>query len=203
MQLDIAFILGGSGNEANEIVRKQKTIVKHMLKSYDVAQGKTHVGVISKTTPAAIKLKIGQIQNQAELYRSIEDMQLSGPTEELLKALQIASDNIFDSSNGGRPGYKNSLVVFVEKDIDLDNNAFKAAKERLKALGVNIIVIDVTSKVDPKKLSQLVPMHNVFFFPPLLDELDMSMYPLVKTMQPGNILYSFFICMLSFSFEIH
>ena len=109
----------------------------------------------------------------------------------LIDALTLASDQLFTVVNGARPAFKKSLVVFIDGKIDADKAALKAVGRELKNKGINVIVIDVTSKGDPKQLEELVPLHNVFFFPPKLDELDMTLYPVVRALQPGEIKFIF------------
>ena len=174
-----------------ENARKQKTILKHLLTSYNVSPGKTHVGVIRNTKPkASIALKIGQVQYPTALYNEIDKMKVTD-SGTLIDALRLASDQLFTVVNGARPAFKKSLVVFIDGKIDADKAALKAVGRELKNKGINIIVIDVTSKGDTKQLEELVPLHNVFFFPPKLDELDMALYPIVRALQPGEIKFIF------------
>ena len=191
VELDIAFILGAKGVQAVDNARKQKTILKHLLTSYNVSPGKTHVGIIRNTKlKASIALKIGQVQYPTALYKEVEKMKVT-ESGKLIDALTLASDQLFTAVNGARPAFKKSLVVFIDDKIVADKAALKAVGRELKNKGITTIVIDVTSKGDLKQLEELVPLHNVFFFPPKLDELDMALYPVIRALPPGEFNFSF------------
>lgn len=190
VQLDIAFIVGAKEPQAAETARKQKTILKHLLTSYNVSPGNTHVGVIRNIKPKAIiALKIGQIQDPAALYQEVDKMKTTD-SGKLIDALRLSSDQMFTVANGARPAFKKSLVVFIDGKIDADKAALKLVGSQLKGKGINVIVIDIASKADPRQLKELVPLFNVFFFPPKLDELDMVLYPVIRALQPGEVEFS-------------
>ena len=182
--LDLGFIVGASGAKGFEMLEKQKKIIKHMLQSYDVAPSKTHVGVIQKGLQPKIAIKLGQFKELLKLESAINQLGVNDAGR-MVDSLRLADEKMFSSSYGGRPGYKKSLVVFVDKKIEEDKEGLEEAGKSLKNNGVNVIVIDLDEAAGKEDLKGIAPLNHVFFFPPLLDDLDMVLYPIVRAVHPG------------------
>lgn len=176
--------MGTSDRHANGILRKQKNIIKHLLKSYDVSPGKTHVGIIIRSNPSVISLELGQIKNRDLLYKQIDKIEVPEPGD-LADALVIATNGVFSPFYGARSDFRKSLVVFVDGNFDSNKAALKSSAIKLKNNGVNMIVIDVSTEIDPRLMGEKDQVFDAFFFPPLLEDLDIALYPVVKAMQPG------------------
>lgn len=180
-------MIGATGPNSQETFDKQKKILKHMLRSYDVSPDRTHVGIISSGNPAKIDVKLGQVKDQKALYSQIDQISLQKSDRDgVLAALNIAYNDMFTKVNGARLGFKKSLVVFVNDKLDADEDALKAVGEKLKESGVNVIVVGLSGKVDERQTKLIAPLYDVFFFPPQLDELDMSVYPITQAVYPGE-----------------
>ena len=158
-----------------------------MLTSYDVAPGKTQVGLIQKGTTPRLIVKIGDAADSNRLLSVIDSIGTNDDGR-LLDALKFANDEMFKTRNGARPGYKRSLVVFVNEKIDAETNALKDIGIKLKDNGINVIVVGLNEEADKTKMMAVAPLNDVFFFPPLLDELDMALYPIVRSTYPGKLL---------------
>ena len=184
--LDLGFVIGASGYKAFETLQKQKRIIKHTLKSYDVAPGKTQVGFVQKGKVPTIAMKLGEFNSLEQITAAVNKVGVNDAGR-LRDALVVANDRMFLSSYGGRPGFNRSLVVFVNEKLDEDINALEEVGKKLKDNGVNVIVVGLNEEADVEKLSALSPLNHVFVFPPLLDELDMMLYPVIKSTYPGNI----------------
>ena len=184
--MDIAFIIGSSDANSKSVIEKQKKVIKQLLNSYDVFPGKTHVGVIIRSNPSVISLEVGQIKDREKLYKQIDKIEIT-ERGNLADALAIANNGVFSPVYGARADFRKSLVVFVDGYPYSDKAALKSFGEKLKNKGINMIVIDVSSDIEPSVLEEKTPYYDVFFFPPLLDELDIALYPVVKSMQPGQL----------------
>lgn len=186
--LDLGFVVGASGMKATEMLDTQKRLIKHMLTSYDVAAGKTHVGVVQKGSKALVAIRLGQYKDIPKLVSEIDNLGVNDMGN-LADSLNVAGRRLFSSSYGGRIGGKKSLIVFVSEKLKEDKIALKEAGEMLRNYGVNVIVIGLNEDTEKEDLNAIAPVNDVFFFPPLLDELDMSLYPVVRSTYPGNTLF--------------
>ena len=181
--LDLVFIMGASGNNRYEIFNKQKEITKHFLTSYNTSAGKTHVGIISNGRPADVALPIGKYHG-SRLTAEIDKLPNS-KSEVLLDSLNFAKDRMFTAFNGARPGVKKSLVVFVNDKVKSDKDAIASVGKKLKNSGINVIVIGMDQNLEKDKIEAAFQRNDVFFFPPLLEEMDMLLYPVVRASYPG------------------
>ena len=183
-RLDLAFIIGTTGKNSEQGFSKQKRIIEHLLTSYDVSPGQTHVGIINNDKPTTVAMKFGEFTSD-ELRLKIDE--LKNPNSNmLLAALNYANDEMFTSRNQARPGFKKSLVVFVNKGVETDEDALKSIGRKLKNSKRNVIVIGMDPEADGDKMKAIADSNDVFFFPPSLEELDMILYPIVKRTEPGK-----------------
>ena len=184
--LDLAFIVGATGTDSGKRFDKQKSIIKHLLTSYDVSPGQTHVGIINNDKPTTVAMKFGEFSNDA--LRSKIDELKNPNSNMLLAALNYGNDEMFTWRNQARPGFRKSLVVFVNKGIQADEDALKMVGRKLRDSKINIIVIGMDPEADGDKMKAIADSNDVFLFPPSLEELDMILYPIMRRMQPGESL---------------
>ena len=184
--LDLGFVVGASGDKGIELLQRQVKILNHMLTSYDIAPGKTHVGIVQKGKIPKVVIKFGEFKDLPTLNTAADNLGVND-VGTLRDALFVANDKLFSSSSGSRPGFKKSLVVFVNEKLDEDSKALEEVGKRLKENNINVIVIGLNEEADSEKLKKFAPLNHVFFFPPLLDELDMALYPVIRSTYPGMI----------------
>ena len=175
--------MGASGIDTDARFMAQKAVMKHLLTSYDTSAGRTHVGIISNGNPPKAALTIGQYHGN-RLGTEI-DMLPQRQSGLLLDSLNFANDRMFTSVNGARSGAKKSLIVFVNEKVKSDKSAIDLVGKKLNSSGINVIVISLDPSLDTDKLTAASPSNEVFFFPPFLEELDLSVFPIVRASYPG------------------
>ena len=175
--------MGGGGKDFAAQFITQKEVVKHLLTSYDTWAGRTHMGIISNGNPPKAVVKIGQYHGD-RLKTEIDKLpqRKSGL---LLDSLNFANDRMFTSVNGARSDAKKSLLVFVNEKLKSDKSAMDSVGEKLKKSGINVIVIGLNPSLDKKNISAASPSNEIFIFPPALEELDLLLYPTVRSTYPG------------------
>ena len=175
--------MGGNGKDMNERFITQKAIVKHLLTSHDTSAGKTHVGIISNGNPPKAIVTIGKYHGD-RLKTEIDKLpqRKSGL---LLDSLIFANDRMFTSMNGARSGAKKSLIVFVNEKVKSGTSAIDAVGKKLKSSRINVIAISLDPSLNKEKISPASPSNEIFFYPPSLEELDVSLYPVVRATYPG------------------
>ena len=167
------------------MLNRQKAIVKEILKSHNIGPDKTHVGILQKTKPLKLSMKIGQFKEKQILLDEIDKLRPGEPGE-LSGALKFVKDEMFDFNNGARRGFRKSLVVFVTNEEQEDKNALKTIGRDLLSKDVNVVVVAMNQTADPEKLKAISPENQVIFFPPQLEELDLAVYPVTRATFPGN-----------------
>ena len=181
--LDLVFIMGASTKDRDARLMTQKAIVKHILTSYDTSTGRTHVGIIDNGNPPKAVFTIGQYHGD-RLKTEIDRLPQS-KSGLLLDSLNFANDRMFTSMNGARSGARKSLIVFVNKKVKSDKSAIDSVGKELKNSGINVIVIGLDPSLDKENISGASPSNEIFFVPPVLEEVDMSLYPVVRATYPG------------------
>lgn len=99
--LDIGFILDASVNLPSEY-EKEKTLIKNVVDSFGLGLSTTRVGVIAFGDRAEISVKLSRYDNLDEFKSAITSLPLLGSENRIDKALQLAKQEFFLPSNGGR-----------------------------------------------------------------------------------------------------
>ena len=141
------------------------------------------MGIISNGNPPKAVIAIGQYDGD-RLKAEIDKLpqRKSGL---LLDSLNFASDRMFTPMNGARSGAKKSLIVFVNEKVKSDKSAMDSVGKKLKNSGINVIVIGLDPSIDKENISAAFPSNEIFLFPLTLEELDLSVYPIVRATYPG------------------
>ena len=168
------------------MLERQKKVLMHMLASYDIAPGKTHVGVTQVGPLPTIPIKLSDVNDLSMLKTAIADLRVDDAGN-LIDALRVANDRMFSRAYGGRPGFNRSLVVFVNENVDEGVKALKDIGKQLKDNSVNVVVVELSEGVTSDKVRAISTPNQVFFISPLLDELDTALYPVIRSTYPGTM----------------
>ena len=180
-------MMGASGPNSAQTYATQQQIAKKVLESYDVSPSNVHVGVIRNGLYPKISLRLGQITDTNKLTNEISRITNPGDGNKLLQSLYLARTQLFDERNGARPGLPKKLIVFASSKSEANKESLKQAGNSLKKSGIEVVTIGVGQNVDPEELNAIVPDKFAFFFPPVLEELDYYLYPLIEAAKPGDL----------------
>ena len=78
-------------------------------------------------------------------------MQYPGPGNNLLKALEVAGNDLFSVKNGARFDADRKLIVFIDKLLYPDQELAKTVK-KMKENGIDMIFVGVGPSVDKDSL---------------------------------------------------
>ena len=171
------------------MLQKQKKVLMRMLTSYDIAPGKTHVGVTQVGQLPTIPIKLSDLNDLSALKAAIADLRVDDAGN-LIDALRVANYRMFSRAYGGRPDFNRSLVVFVNENVDEDLKALEIVGKQLKDNNVIVVVIGLNGEVAIDKLKAISTPYHVFFISPLLDELDTALYPVIRSTYPGMMYFA-------------
>ena len=190
-RLDLGFIIGASGPQAEQIFAEQQQFIGDMLKSYTISNDATLAGIILNGITSSLPVKIGSAVTMDSFTRLLSGLenprQFSGigANGNLNDALQLARTSLFSVENGARRTVPKSLVVFRDNNQQLPDDSIGALGTEARALqdaGVKIIVIGIGASAKP------VTLHNIFdawFFPDDLPHMDDFVHPVVTYSLPG------------------
>ena len=152
MPLDIGFVLGAFGQNAEEDFKTQKSITKAMIDKFKISPSDTRAGFILFGQDARLVARLNLYKNERSLKALVDSLQNPGDGSRLDKALDMARSEVLFSPFGARNGVPKSLVVFVSHKSNV--NPLIAA-QKLKDLGVKIITVGVGQEADVDYLESI------------------------------------------------
>ena len=151
--VDMVFILGATGSNAEKDFNLAKQAVIEMLKKLDLSKDKARVGVILYGQRASIALRFDSLKD-GESPLSVVEL-IRAPRERgfaLSEALNFARNFVFSERYGGRRDVPKTAVVFVNRDID---EASRLAADGLRKDGVKIIAVSLGEKDSRDSLKRI------------------------------------------------
>ena len=165
VRLDLGFIIGASGPQAEQMFAGQQRFIRDMLMSYTISNDATLAGIILNGISSSLPVKIGSAVTMDSFIRLLSGLdnprQFSGVggNGNLDDALQLARTSLFSVENGARRAVPKSLVVFMDDNQQLPDGSIDALGTEAIALqdaGVKIIVIGIGASANP------VTLRNIF-----------------------------------------
>ena len=150
--IDIIYILGSNGNQAEKIFSKEKDIVKDMLDSGSVANNK--YSIIQYGNVTSVKARFSDLSNPEDVKRLLDQLQWENDGRNIDESLKVASEQFKSDS---RLGSQKVLVVFTGETVQPRNQELIDIVDRLARNGVKIIPVVVASSPDSSTFDGLKP----------------------------------------------
>lgn len=139
--IDMVFILGATGSNAEKDFNLGKRAVVEMLKKLDVSRDKARVGLILYGKRASIVMRLDSLKDGESPVSIVEQIRAPGEAGfGLSEALNFARNFVLSERYGARRNVPKTAVVFVNRDID---EASKLAADALRQDGVKIIAVSL------------------------------------------------------------
>ena len=156
--LDLAFLIGSTGNDAENFYNDGKKIIEKMLDSFEVSKAKTHVAVVDYSGKPTVKIPFKSGENATRLKENVKKLP-RGVGGLLEDGMRLVANELFTPKHGSRPTAKKSLVIITNKE---DLPEAEVEKKKLKKKGVKVVVLGLGDKVKPKKAKKLASTPNLF-----------------------------------------
>ena len=147
IKLDLGIIFGSNGKNAPVLFAAEKELAKKMIERYGISSSTTLIGAISYDNDAKVEWRFGDVIDAKSTVDKIDRLQRLRNGNNVLKALEIARDDLFTKRNGARKDVPKTLIVFIDKTGMRDKRLEDTAKQ-LKDKGVKVIVIAIGPEVD-------------------------------------------------------
>ena len=145
--MDVGLILGFTRGTTSKNLDDEITISSGILDSLKRKTTNLKAGVITYSNRAFIR----QGLTSSDLTDVLQSINLRSGSNTLHAALQLANNNFFLTTNGGRNNSVKSLVIFVTESADI--NTIKMVQV-LREQGVNIAIIGVGENVDQSEVDK-------------------------------------------------
>ena len=123
-----------------------------MIEKYDISNSATLIGAISYDNDARVEWRFGDVIDAKSTVDRIDRLQRSRNGNNVLKALEIARDDLFSLKNGARKDVPKTLIVFIDKP-EMRNQELHDTAKQLKDKGVKVIVIAIGPEMNKKDVA--------------------------------------------------
>ncbi|KAI8506670.1 Cartilage matrix protein [Branchiostoma belcheri] len=148
-ELDIIFVLDGSGSVGSDNFERIKTFVSKTVARFNISPTETQFGVIQYNTQPHSEILLNDYQDAASLQQAISGIRyLQGGTN-TGKALRYLANNAFSTKNGARAGVSKVAIVVTDGQSadDVVRPALNAGKE-----GIVLYAVGIGGEVDYQEL---------------------------------------------------
>jgi hypothetical protein len=150
--IDIIYIIGSNGNQAQKIFKKEKDVIKDMLDSGSTAN--TKYSIIQYGNETEIKGRFSDLSNPEDVKRMLGQLHWKDEGRSIDGSLEVASE-LFKSES--RRDSKKVIVVFTGETVQPSNQRLEDAVDRLAKDGVKIIPVVISSSPDLNTFDGLKP----------------------------------------------
>ena len=191
MPLDLGFLFGANVRNADATFTREKELAKKMIEKFDISRTSTSVGAVVYDSGGRLAWRLGDLADARSTIYNINRLQRLRNGNNILKALEIARDDLFSIKNGARRGVPKTLIVFIDKTEARDQRLEDTAKQ-LKDKGVKVIVIAVGPEVDKKDVAGIASSPNDLIKPVDLSKSmeDVTSHA-VEQSKPGKLVLYF------------
>ena len=198
IKLDLGIILGTNDQLSGTTFNTEKDIVKSIVEKYEISEDDTLIGAIVYGTDAKTTLRFGKVTDAKSALQEISKLQQGRPGNNVLKALEIARDELFKVKNGARNDAAKTLLAFVDADQGFDPRLERASRE-LREQGIKVIAIEIGSSDSKGSASLIASSEKDAVEASNLDSLKEVVNKIVDSAKPGN---SFIVgfCLVNFKF---
>ena len=184
IQVDLGFIFGADGANADRSFNAAKDLAKRMVEKYDISKDTAVVGGIIYDDSARLVWRFGDTSDVKATVSKIEELARSRSGSNLQKALEIARDDLYNVENGARRNIPKTLVIFV--DVNPTGGSLPIVAKELKQSGVKIVVVATSSEVDPAVAKGIASGKALVQTPDLARTLNESFDAVLSHSKHGN-----------------
>jgi collagen type VI alpha len=158
---DIVFVLDESGSIWGPHFTKQLEFVEHVVDTFDVRPGKTHIGVLTFGTDVRVIFNVGQIRGEDELkaaIKAIRQMRGETYTHEALRRTRV---EMFSGAHT-RPDVPHIVIVITDGESNFPDRT-AAEAELAHGAGLQIFAIGVGQQVNRQELEAIASEPDMVF----------------------------------------
>lgn len=163
--IDVAFLMDSSASML-EAYSFQSQIVAKIASRYRLSSDRTRASLIIYSRNAQIELLLKDGISQEVLQQKLSSLPFLGLDTRLDRGLYIAQLALFAKKYGARQGVPKILYVFTDgQQSTLDGSALFEQAQKLRQLGVQIVVLGVGGAVDRNELEKLGNVNDKVYYP--------------------------------------
>ncbi|XP_032229945.1 collagen alpha-6(VI) chain isoform X2 [Nematostella vectensis] len=133
-----------------------KLFFVNLIALFDISPSKTHVGVITFSESAQMSLHMDKMYEPRTVTRFINDITPTGDQMRIDRAIDTAGDYGFTIYGGVRQTMPKTFVLFAPTNSSSSAAANMKAAEKLKSLGVRLLIVGLTADINKVDFSSVV-----------------------------------------------
>lgn len=153
---DVVFVIDSSSSIwPGDFKRHAIPFIKDVVSSFDIGEGpqQTRVGALTYSSDIRMEFHLNAHHNPDQLLHAISRLKVRGGDTYTDKALNFASENMFQSKHGARSDVAHIIIVLTDGRSS-NNPSTVVEAEKARQSGVAIFAIGVGAAED-KELSQI------------------------------------------------
>ena len=189
MRLNLGFVFGANGKNADATFTQEKELAKKMIDKFEISKTSTSVGAIVYDSNARLAWRLGDLVDARSNIYNIDQLRRLRKGGNVLKALEIARDDLFSLKNGARRDVPSTLILFIDK-IEARDQRLEDTANQLKDKGVKVVVIVIGPEVDKKDVAGIASSPNDLIKPlDLSKSMEDVMSQAVAQSKPGKMIF--------------
>lgn len=136
----------------------QKEVIKRIAATFEVGPTKTHLGLITFSSNAQVRVKFGDKLDQRSFFDTVDNLPFAAGGTRFDKAFGVAANDLYSSKGGVRPDVPKVFIILTDGKQSADYDAVPIARSvlPLRNLGVRVFALAIGDQVDMNELKQIV-----------------------------------------------
>uniref|UniRef100_K1PKC1 Collagen alpha-6(VI) chain n=1 Tax=Magallana gigas TaxID=29159 RepID=K1PKC1_MAGGI len=157
---DIVFAVDSSSSITYTDFSKQTLFIKNLVRQYNVGSNETQFSVVSFASRVHPEFSLNKYPSKTQVVGAISSIRHHLGSTHTEDALNYIANNSFSSSNGGRPGVDQWVIVLTDGESTTPTET-AAAADRLHKMGIKVISIGIGKGANQAELEAIAtdPQH--------------------------------------------
>lgn len=157
---DIVFAVDSSSSITYTDFSKQTLFIKNLVRQYNVGSNETQFSVVSFASRVHPEFSLNKYPSKTQVVGALSSIRHHLGSTHTEDALNYIANNSFSSSNGGRPGVDQWVIVLTDGESTTPTET-AAAADRLHKMGIKVISIGIGKGANQAELEAIAtdPQH--------------------------------------------
>ena len=186
--LDLGVAFAMSPIATLSVLNAQKDFTRNLLNAFEISSSDTRIGFMKYGRDAKLVSSLNASpMSLSNVNKAISGVTSVDPGHNILALLKLARKTFFQQNFGSRPGIAKSLLIFNDGRSGVSIDDLQSEAEKLREMGVKIVVLAFSTRVDEPELKQISSSRNSYFFADdNVAEFQPRIVPITSQLQPGN-----------------
>ena len=137
-KLDLGFIVGASGPNAERDFALARQMILSILTRIEVGPDETQVGLIVYGSDVGVVLRLNTVQDRSSAASIVKRLRVTSQGPHLGRAIDLGRQDLFNENYESRKGSPKLALIFTNQDMD---GSAESAAKKLIASGINAIFV--------------------------------------------------------------